>query len=79
MDIQYNDGSQAVGYLANYLAKDETKILLKTSQVQNQGHYKRTMYVLEPEHYSTRILGAVEATCDSMGWRKHSNSRKVNF
>lgn len=31
MDIQYNDGPEAVRYLANYLAKDddEAKILLK--------------------------------------------------
>ncbi|KAG1050278.1 hypothetical protein G6F43_007437 [Rhizopus delemar] len=81
MDIQYNDGPQAVRYLAKYLAKDdyEAKILLKNIQVQNQGYYKRTTYVSEREHYSTRIVGAVEATYDIMGWRKHSNSRKVIF
>ncbi|KAG1487321.1 hypothetical protein G6F52_012811 [Rhizopus delemar] len=81
MDIQYNDGPQAVRYLAKYLAKDdyEAKILLKNIQVQNQGYYKRTTYVSEREHYSTRIVGAVEATYDIMGWRKHSNSRNVIF
>lgn len=81
MDIQYNDGPQAVRYLAKYLAKDdyEAKILLKNIQLQNQGYYKRTSYVSEREHYSTRIVGAVEATYDLMGWRKHSNSRNVLF
>lgn len=81
MDIQYNDGPQAVRYLAKYLAKDdyEAKILLKNIQVQNQGYYKRTTYVSDREHYSTRIVGAVEATYDIMGWRKHSNSRNVIF
>lgn len=81
MDIQYNDGPQAVRYLAKYLAKDdyEAKILLKNIQAQNQGYYKRTTYVSEREHYSTRIVGAVEATYDIMGWRKHSNSRNVIF
>ncbi|KAG1059719.1 hypothetical protein G6F63_012548 [Rhizopus arrhizus] len=46
MDIQYNDGPQAVRYLAKYLAKDdyEAKILLKNIQAQNQGYYKRTTY-----------------------------------
>lgn len=81
MDIQYNDGPQAVRYLAKYLAKDdyEAKILLKNIQKDNQGYYKRTSYVSEREHYSTRIVGAVEATYDIMGWRKHSNSRTVIF
>lgn len=81
MDIQYNDGPQAVRYLAKYLAKDdyEAKILLKNIQQQNQGYYKRTSYVSEREHYATRIIGAVEATYDIMGWRKHSNSRNVLF
>ena len=37
------------------------------------------LYVSEREHYSTRIVGAVEATYDIMGWRKHSNSRSVIF
>lgn len=81
MDIQYNDGPQAVRYLAKYLAKDdyEAKILLKNIQQQNQGYYKRTSYVSEREHYATRIVGAVEATYDVLGWRKHSNSRNVIF
>lgn len=81
MDIQYNDGPQTVRYLAKYLAKDdyEAKVLLKNIQQQNQGYYKRTSYVSEREHYATRIVGAVEATYDVMGWRKHSNSRKVVF
>lgn len=81
MDIQYNDGPQAVRYLAKYLAKDdyEAKILLKNIQKDNQGYYKRTSYVSEREHYSTRIVGAVEAAYDVMGWRKHSNSRNVIF
>lgn len=81
MDIQYNNGPQAVRYLAKYLAKDdyEAKILLKGIQQQNQGYYKRTSYVSEREHYSTRIVGAVEATYDVLGWRKHSNSRNVIF
>lgn len=81
MDIQYNNGPQAVRYLAKYLAKDdyEAKILLKNIQQQNQGYYKRTSYVNEKEHFSTRIVGAVEATYDVLGWRKHSNSRSVIF
>lgn len=53
--------------------------MLKNIQKDNQGYYKRTSYVSEREHYSTRIVGAVEATYDIMGWRKHSNSRTVIF
>ena len=81
MNIQYNDGPQAVRYLAKYLVKDdyEAKILLKNIQLQNQGYYKITSYVSEREHYSTRIVRAVEATYDLMGWRKHINSRNVLF
>lgn len=81
MDIQYNNGPQAVRYLSKYLAKDdyEPQILLKNIQQQNQGYYKRTSYVTEREHYATRIVGAVEATYDVLGWRKHSNSRNVIF
>ncbi|KAG1461974.1 hypothetical protein G6F55_003251 [Rhizopus delemar] len=81
MDIQYDDGPQTVRYLAKYLAKDdyEAKILLKNILVQNQGYYKRTTYVSEREHCSTRVVGGVEATYDTIGWRKHSNSRKVIF
>ncbi|KAG2191493.1 hypothetical protein INT47_013068 [Mucor saturninus] len=58
MDIQYNDGPQAVRYFAKYLAKDdyEAKILLKNIQQQNQGYYKRTSYVSGREHYAARIV-----------------------
>lgn len=77
MDIQYNDDTQAV----RYLAKDDykAKILLENIQQDNQGFYKRSSYVSERDHYSTRIVGAVEATYDLMGWRKHSNSWNVIF
>lgn len=81
MDIQYNAGPQAVRYLAKYLAKDdyEAKILLKNVQQKESGFYKKSSYVSENEHYSTRIVGSVEATYDVMGWHKHSNSRGVIF
>jgi len=81
MDIQYNNGPQAVRYLAKYLAKDdyEAKIMLKNIQQKNCGYYKRTTHVTEKEHFSTRIVGAVEAVYDVLGWRKHSNSRRVIF
>ena len=31
------------------------------------------------DHYQTRIVGAVEATYDVLGWTKHSNFREVLF
>ncbi|KAG2210441.1 hypothetical protein INT47_002383 [Mucor saturninus] len=79
MDIQYNAGPQVVRYLAKYLAKDdyEAKFLLKNVQQKKSGFYKKSSYVSENEHYSTRIVGSVEATYDVMGWYKHSNSRDL--
>lgn len=81
MDIQYNDGPQAVRYLAKYLAKDdyEAKVLLKNVQQKNSGYYKKTSFVSEKDHYTTRIVGSVEAAYDVMGWHKHRNSRGVIF
>ena len=81
MDIQYNNGPQAVRYLAKYFAKDdyEAKILLKNVRSTKSGYYKRTSFVSERDHYQTHIVGAVEATYDVLGWRKHSNSREVLF
>lgn len=81
MDIQYNDGPQAVRYLAKYLAKDdyEAKVMLKNIRKENQGFYQKSSYIRESDHYKTRIVGAVEAAYDIMGWHKHSNSRNVIF
>lgn len=81
MDIQYNDGPQAVRYLAKYLAKDDyqAKIILSNIQSGDQGFYKRSSYVSEREHNDTRIVGAAEASYDLLGWHKHQNSRKVVF
>lgn len=81
MDIQYNDGPQAVRYLAKYLAKDdyEAKVLLKNVQQKNSGYYKKTSFVSEKDHYTTRIVGSVEAAYDVMGWHKHRTSRGVIF
>lgn len=81
MDIQYNDGPQAVRYLAKYLAKDDyqAKVMLKTAQSSHVGYYKKPNYVNDRDHYSTRIVGAVEACYDLLSWHKHGNSRGVTF
>lgn len=81
MDIQYNNGPQAVRYLAKYLAKDdyEAKIMVKNVHANGQGFYQRPASVDESTHYKTRIVGAVEAVYDIMGWHKHKNSRNVLF
>lgn len=81
MDIQYNGGPQAVRYLAKYLAKDdyEAKVLLKTVQEKQSGFYNKSSFVSEKDHYSTRIVGSIEAVYDVLGWHKHSNSRAVIF
>jgi len=81
MDLQYNDGPQAVRYLAKYMAMDdyEAKIMLKSIRKSNSGNYMRTSYVPDDQHYATRIVGAVEATYDVMSWHKHGNSRSVTF
>ncbi|CEP09614.1 hypothetical protein [Parasitella parasitica] len=81
MDIQYNDGPQAVRYLAKYMAKDDysTTVTFKNVGKSNQGHYQKSAYVKESEHLKTRIVGAVEAVYDLLGWHKHSNSRNVLF
>lgn len=81
MDIQYNDGPQAVRYLAKYLAKDayETKVALKSIHNVNSGHYRKPNLIPEKEHLATRIVGAIEATYDIMAWVKFNNSREVFF
>lgn len=81
MDIQYNCGPQAVRYLAKYLAKDDyqTKVMLKSIRKSGEGYYQKSSYISDTEHYKTRIVGAVEATYDIMGWHKHRNSRNVLF
>lgn len=81
MDIQYNDGPQAVRYLAKYLAKDsyETKVALKNIHNTKAGHYQKSNRIPENEHYATRIVGAIEATFDIMSWNKSMNSRSVIF
>lgn len=81
MDIQYNDGPQAVRYLAKYMAKDDysTSVSFKNLGKPNQGHYQKSSYIKESEHLKTRIVGAVEAVYDLQGWHKHSNSRNVIF
>jgi hypothetical protein len=81
MDIQYNDGPQAVRYLAKYMAKDDysTSISFKNVGKSNQGYYQKSSFVKESDHLKTRIIGAVEATYDLLGWHKHGNSRKVVF
>lgn len=81
MDIQYNDGPQAVRYLAKYLAKDsyETKVALRSIHNANSGHYQKSNWIEENEHYNTRIIGAIEATYDLMSWTKFKSSRDAIF
>lgn len=81
MDIQYNDGPQAVRYLAKYLAKDDygAKVILKNMKNSKTGYFKKPDYVTDRDHYSTRIVGSVEACYDVLGWHKHGNSRNVIF
>jgi hypothetical protein len=81
MDIQYNDGPQAVRYLAKYLAKDsyETKVALRSIHSKKSGHYQKSNWIPENEHYATRIMGAIEATYDIMSWTKFKNSREAIF
>jgi len=78
MDIQYNDGPQAVRYLAKYMAKDDYSTLVYVGK-NNQGYHQKSSFVKETEHLKSRIIGAVEATYDLLGWHKHSNSRNVLF
>lgn len=81
MDIQYNNGAQAVRYLAKYLAKDdyEARILLKSAYTPNCGYYQKSSMISDRDHFSTRIVGAIEATYDLMGWHKQQSSRQVIF
>ncbi|CEP08663.1 hypothetical protein, partial, partial [Parasitella parasitica] len=44
-----------------------------------QGYRQKSAFVKEAEHLKTRIVGAIEATYDLLGWHKHSNSRSVVF
>lgn len=76
MDIQYNDGLQAVRYLANYMAKDDYSTHVNIGKA-NQGYHQKSSFVKESEHLKSSIIGGVEATYDLLGWHKHGNSRNV--
>lgn len=80
MDIQYNRGNAAVRYLAKYMAKNEADTLFEIVNKSTSGsHYKVKQDKTSEEHYKSRIVGAVEASYDLMGWNKHFNSRAVIF
>ena len=77
MDIQYNKGEAAVRYLAKYMAKNEAEAIVEVS---NRGSgYFRMQEKKGKEHFQNRIVGAIEAVYDVMGWHKHQSSRSVMF
>lgn len=80
MDIQYNRGNAAVRYLAKYMAKHESDTLFEIINKSTSGNsYKVKQEKSDKEHYKSRIVGAVEASYDLMGWNKHYTSRAVIF
>ncbi|KAL9552631.1 hypothetical protein MBANPS3_003665 [Mucor bainieri] len=82
MDIQYNGGSQAICYLAKYMAKNDysTSVSFKGAGKSDQGYYQKIGYVKGTDHLKTRIIGAVEATYNLLSLnKKHCNSRNVIF
>lgn len=79
MDIQYNDGPQAVKYLAKYLAKDDYSTLVSLEKKGEQGYRQKSSFTKESDHLKARIISAVEATYDLLGRHKHANSRNVMF
>lgn len=79
MDIQYNKGEAAVRYLAKYMAKNETEAVFEIVNKGTSGSYKIKNEKTDKEHFKNRIVGAVEAVYDIMGWHKHRSSRVVNF
>lgn len=79
MDIQYNRGKAAVRYLAKYMAKNESETLFEISNKATNGGYRVNNDRTPKEHFKNRVVGAVEAVYDLMGWHKHQTSRSVNF
>lgn len=79
MDIQYNKGEAAVRYLAKYMAKNETEAMFEIINKGSSGYYQIKKEKSMNEHFKSRIVGAVEATYDIMGWHKHRSSRSVAF
>lgn len=79
MDIQYNKGEAAVRYLAKYMAKNETEAVFEIINKGTSGNYKIKNEKSSKEHFKNRIVGAVEAVYDIMGWHKHQSSRAVVF
>ena len=79
MDIQYNRGKAAVRYLAKYMAKNEAETIFEIKNKASNGNYKVDNNKTPTEHYRNRIVGAVEAVYDLMGWHKHQSSRSVTF
>lgn len=79
MDVQYNCGKAAVRYLAKYMAKNESDTIYEINSKATHGHYKVSNERSPKEHYKSRIVGAVEAVYDLMGWHKHQSSRSVSF
>lgn len=79
MDIQYNKGEAAVRYLAKYMAKNEAEAVFEIVNKGSSGNYKIKNEKTSKEHFKNRIVGAVEAVYDIMGWHKHQTSRSVIF
>ncbi|CEP08961.1 hypothetical protein, partial, partial [Parasitella parasitica] len=79
MDIQYNKGEAAVRYLAKYMAKNESDAIFEIVNKGTSGSFKIRNEKSDKEHFKNRIVGAVEAVYDIMGWQKHHTSRAVAF
>ncbi|CEP08738.1 hypothetical protein [Parasitella parasitica] len=79
MDIQYNKGEAAVRYLAKYMAKNESDAVFEIINKGSSGNYRIRNEKTTKEHFKSRIVGAVEAIYDIMGWHKHQTSRGVTF
>lgn len=81
MDIQYNDGTQAVRYLAKYMAKDDLQHFCfspKARSTRLSSKISLSQRIRSFEDKNNRCRRSYTYMISS-GWHKHSNSRNVVF
>lgn len=65
MDIQVNQGRNVMFYLAKYMSKVDSKVIVEHNMQNTKDHLR------------ARVIGAAKAAYFLCGWSKHRNSRRV--
>lgn len=67
MDIQVNQGRNVMFYLAKYMSKVDSEVIVEYNMQNTKDHLR------------ARVICAAEAAYFLCGWSKHRNSRRVIF